>query len=151
MLLWRKIRELSAEKFIVRCAYNLCREVEERIATAGVRTGFAVTNSIARAERRKDFPCGASVCKKASQSLPPAGGKYFKSFFAATCAWGKIPLRLPVWNFCADGAQIMRAADLGPFVGKNRRFFRQHQAPQGFSLRRFFGGFMACYLGPDGV
>ena len=33
---------------------------------------------------------------KASQSLPPAGGKKMRSFFTATCAWGKIPLRLPV-------------------------------------------------------
>jgi len=61
--------------------------------------------------------------KKASQSLPPVGGKKFRSFFTATCAWGKIPLRLPVWNFAASG-KIMRAADGKPFVGKT---------PEGFS------------------
>ena len=32
-------------------------------------------------------------------------------------------LRLQVWNLCATGTQIMRAADRKPFVGKNRRFF----------------------------
>ena len=54
---------------------------------------------------------------KASQSLPPAGGKKFKSFFTATCAWGKIPLRLPVWNFAACD-KIMRAADCKPLWQK---------------------------------
>ena len=38
----------------------------------------------------------AVAFQKASQSLPPAGGKELGSFFTATCAWGKIPLRLPV-------------------------------------------------------
>ena len=46
-----------------------------------------------------------------------------ESFFTATCAWGKIPLRLPVWNLCADGAQIMRAADCKHFVEKTGGFF----------------------------
>ena len=69
--------------------------------------------------------------KNASQSLPPAGGKKSKSFFTATCAWGKIPLRLQVWNFAACG-KIMRAAGCKPFVGKTRRVFRQsHHRPSG--------------------
>ena len=29
--------------------------------------------------------------------------KKSKSFFTTTCAWGKIPLRLQVWNFAACG------------------------------------------------
>ena len=61
---------------------------------------------------------------RASQSLPPAGGEILKSFFTATCAWGKIPLRLPVWNLFACGEQIMRAADCNPF-GEKTKFFRQ--------------------------
>ena len=40
-----------------------------------------------------------------------------KSFFTATCAWGKIPLRLPVWNFVACD-KIMRAADCKPLWQK---------------------------------
>ena len=32
-------------------------------------------------------------------------------------------LRLQVWNLCATGTQIMRAADCKPFVGKTRRVF----------------------------
>ena len=43
--------------------------------------------------------------------------KKFKSFFTATCAWGKIPLRLPVWNFVACD-KIMRAADCKPLWQK---------------------------------
>ena len=43
--------------------------------------------------------------------------KKFKSFFTATCAWGKIPLRLPVWNFAACD-KIMRAADCKPLWQK---------------------------------
>ena len=54
---------------------------------------------------------------KASQSLPPAGGKKLGSFFTATCAWGKIPLRLPVWNFGVY-AEIMRAAACKTFWQK---------------------------------
>ena len=41
-----------------------------------------------------------------------------KSFSLATCAAEKIPLRLQVWNLRAIGAQILRAADCKPFVGK---------------------------------
>ena len=38
----------------------------------------------------------SSAKQNASQSLPPTGGKKWRSFFTAACAWGKIPLRLPV-------------------------------------------------------
>ena len=47
----------------------------------------------------------------------PQAAKKFKSFFTATCAWGKIPLRLPVWNFVACD-KIMRAADCKPLWQK---------------------------------
>ena len=44
-------------------------------------------------------------------------------FFTATCAWGKIPLRLPVWNF-EPMAQNYARSRLQAFCRKNRRFFR---------------------------
>ena len=64
---------------------------------------------------------GSPPPKKNSQSLPPAGGKKLESFFTATCAWGKIPLRLPVWNFAACG-KIMRAAGGKPLTRKIENF-----------------------------
>ena len=48
----------------------------------------------------------------------PAGAKKVQSFSSATCAAKKILLRLQVWNLCAGGAQIMRAADCNPLVKK---------------------------------
>jgi len=54
--------------------------------------------------------------------LPPAGGKKLGSFFTATCAWGKTPLRLQVWNFAAGG-KIMRAAGGKPLTRKIENFF----------------------------
>ena len=44
------------------------------------------------------------------------------SFFTATCAWGKIPLRLQVWNFCAQSKNYARSR-LQAFWQKNQRFF----------------------------
>ena len=61
-----------------------------RIATAGVRTGFAMTLTISVAPPTKSL---AEFAARRRQKL--------RSFFTATCAWGKIPLRLPVWNFGA--------------------------------------------------
>jgi hypothetical protein len=80
--------------------------------------------------------------KKASQSLPPVGGKKIRSFFTATCAWGKIPLKLPVWNFAASG-KIMRAADCKPFVGKTPEVFstvfkKGRQRPSLFNISAHF-------------
>ena len=48
----------------------------------------------------------------------PAGAKKVQSFSSATCAAKKILLRLQVWNLCAGGAQMMRAADCNPLVKK---------------------------------
>ena len=50
--------------------------------------------------------------------------KKFKAFFTATCAWGKIPLRLQVWNFYTVGVKIMRAADCN-FLAEKSKIFRQ--------------------------
>ena len=60
---------------------------------------------------------------KASQSLPPAGGKKLGSFFTATCAWGKIPLRLQE----TASVEFLRGAGCNPFVGKIQRIFRQRK------------------------
>ena len=66
----------------------------------------------------------------------------FKSFFTATCAWGKIPLRLPVWNFelssklCAQQTAIPLAEktkffrqllEYFPHILKRHRQHQQHQ------------------------
>ena len=47
-------------------------------------------------------------------AFAPAGAKKVQSFSSATCAAKKILLRLQVWNLCAGGAQIMRAAGCNP-------------------------------------
>ncbi|WP_337594467.1 hypothetical protein, partial [Vescimonas sp.] len=59
--------------------------------------------------------------QKASQSSRPQTRK-LQSFFTATCAWGKIPLRLQVWNFCALRKNYARSR-VQPFVEKFRRNF----------------------------
>ena len=53
---------------------------------------------------------------------PMARRTKIQSFFPATCASKKILLRLQVWNLCASGAQIMRAADCKLFVKKAMLF-----------------------------
>ena len=53
--------------------------------------------------------------------------KKFKSFFTATCAWGKIPLRLQVWNFCARRKNYAR--------GRLQAFWQK--IPQEFSPEFF--------------
>ena len=70
----------------------------------------------------------ASVSLKASQSFAAGRRKKIQSFSPATCASEKILFRLQVWNLCAAGTQIMRAADCRPFVGKPLGFFDRQQA-----------------------
>jgi len=70
----------------------------------------------------------ASVSLKASQSFAAGRRKKIRSFSPATCASEKILFRLQVWNLCAAGTQIMRAADCRPFVGKPLGFFDRQQA-----------------------
>ena len=57
-----------------------------------------------------------------------SGERKSRSFSPATCAAEKILLRLQVWNLCALGAQIMRAADCSPFVKKE--YFLTATTPQ---------------------
>ena len=47
----------------------------------------------------------------------------FKSFFTATCAWGKIPLRLQE----TASVEFLRGAGCNPFAGKIQRIFRQRK------------------------
>ncbi len=61
------------------------------------------------------FFCAAPKPRRVS---PPERRKKVRSFSPATCASEKILLRLQVWNLCAAGGQIMRAAGCRPFVGK---------------------------------
>ena len=69
------------------------------------------------AHNRKPPACGA-FCRPAIQLVNEPHSlcarrrkEKIRSFSSATCAAKKILLRLQVWNLCADGAQIMRAAD----------------------------------------
>ena len=85
----------------------MCEGRESRIATVSVRAGYTMTLTINVWGRPP----------KTSQSFPPAGVKKLGSFFTATSAWEKLPLRLPVWNFAACG-KIMRAAGCKPLTRK---------------------------------
>ena len=58
------------------------------------------------------------LVQKPRSLSPPRRRKEVRSFSSATCAAKKILLRLQVWNLCAGGAQIMRAADCTPLVKK---------------------------------
>ena len=74
-------------------------------------------------------------------AFAPAGAKKVQSFSSATCAAKKILLRLQVWNLCAGGAQIMRAADCTPLVKKpplrsERRLWRISVRSIGVRLHR---------------
>ena len=72
-----------------------------------------------RPQQKKRRPAEHSAGRQSSLStnlvaFAPAGAKKVQSFSSATCAAKKILLRLQVWNLCAGGAQIMRAADCTP-------------------------------------
>ena len=69
-------------------------------------------------DRRSHLGAPVISLSKNLVEFAPAGAKKVQSFSSATCAAKKILLRLQVWNLCAGGAQIMRAADCNPFVKK---------------------------------
>ena len=69
-------------------------------------------------DRRSHLGAPVISLSKNLVEFAPAGAKKVRSFSSATCAAKKILLRLQVWNLCAGGAQIMRAADCSPFVKK---------------------------------
>jgi len=72
---------------------------------------------ISRSQRLRE------ICLPGPYRLSPMARRAkIQSFFPATCASEKILLRLQVWNLCAAGAQIMRAADCKLFVKKASLF-----------------------------
>ena len=54
-------------------------------------------------------PYKKSVLSKKPRRVCARRRKKLGSFFTATCAWGKIPLRLQVWNFCAARKNYARS------------------------------------------
>ena len=71
---------------------------------------------------------GSACSKNLVEFRRRSGERKSRSFSPATCAAEKILLRLQVWNLCAVGAQIMRAADCSPFVKKE--YFLTATTPQ---------------------
>ena len=132
------------------CVDRLCSRGENRGVTPQLdgavrhetcRTAF----SCRRAKSRRSYRAAARLSRNLV-AFAPAGAKKVQSFSSATCAAKKILLRLQVWNLCAGGAQIMRAADCNPLVkkeyfltvSKNRRSGRSG----GFDV--FLFGQLAC-------
>ena len=100
------------------CVDRLCSRGENRgtapqldgaVRHETCRTAF----SCRRAKSRRSYRAAARLSKNLI-AFAPAGAKKVQSFSSATCAAKKILLRLQVWNLCAGGAQIMRAADCKP-------------------------------------
>ena len=95
------------------CVDRLCSRGENR-GTAPQLDG-AVRHETCRTAFSCRRACRAAAgLSKNLVAFAPAGAKKVQSFSSATCAAKKILLRLQVWNLCAGGAQIMRAADCTP-------------------------------------
>ena len=76
-------------------------------------------DTLARLFLEKEQPLQS--VKKASQSSRPQARKESGSFSAAACTSPKILYSPQVWNFCAKGAKIMRAADCKPSQARTQR------------------------------
>ena len=127
------------------CVDRLCSRGENRgvppqldgaVRHETCRTAF----SCRRAKSRRSYRAAARLSKNLV-AFAPAGAKKVQSFSSATCAAKKILLRLQVWNLCAGGAQIMRAADCTPLVKKpplrsERRLWRISVRSIGVRLHR---------------
>ena len=77
-----------------------------------------------RQEQKKGDAANAApphTVKKASQSLRPQAQIKSKLFSPAACTSGKILIALQVWNFCAESAEIMRAAGCNPLQTRAQR------------------------------
>ena len=77
-----------------------------------------------RQEQKKGDAANAApphTVKKASQSLRPQAQIKSKLFSPAACTSGKILFALQVWNFCAESAEIMRAAGCNPLQTRAQR------------------------------
>ena len=119
------------------CVDRLCSRGENRgtapqldgaVRHETCRTAF----SCRRAKSRRSYRAAARLSKNLV-AFAPAGAKKVQSFSSATCAAKKILLRLQVWNLCASGAQIMRAADCKPLCQKVTLFdsLKKAAAPVG--------------------
>ena len=132
------------------CVDRLCSRGENRGVTPQLdgavrhetcRTAF----SCRRAKSRRSYRAAARLSRNLV-AFAPAGAKKVQSFSSATCAAKKILLRLQVWNLCAGGAQIMRAADCKPPCQKGILFDSLKKPPLR-SERRFavfLFGQLAC-------
>ena len=129
------------------CVDRLCSRGENRgvppqldgaVRHEPCRTAF----SCRRAKNRRSYRVAARPSKNLV-AFAPAGAKKVQSFSSATCAAKKILLRLQVWNLCAGGAQIMRAADCNPPCQKVI-LFDSLKKPPPRPGRRFFDLQLAC-------
>ena len=121
----KKVRSFSsatcaAKKILLRLqVWNLCALGAQIMRAADcspfVKKEYFLTATTPQALARG---VSAQLVQKPRRVSPPQRRKKVRSFSPATCAAEKILLRLQVWNLCAVGAQIMRAADCSPFVKK---------------------------------
>ena len=131
----KKVRSFSsatcaAKKILLRLqVWNLCA-VGAQIMRAADCSPFVKKEYFLTAATPQAIAHGVSaqLVQKPRRVSPPQRRKKVKSFSQATCAAEKILLRLQVWNLCALGAQIMRAADCSPFVKKE--YFLTAATPQ---------------------
>ena len=132
------------------CVDRLCSRGENRgtapqldgaVRHEPCRTAF----SCRRAKSRRSYRAAARLSKNLV-AFAPAGAKKVQSFSSATCAAKKILLRLQVWNLCAGGAQIMRAADCKPPCQKGILFDSLKKPPLRSERRLaiFLFGQLAC-------
>ncbi len=132
------------------CVDRLCSRGENRgtapqldgaVRHETCRTAF----SCRRAKSRRSCRAAARLSRNLV-AFAPAGAKKVQSFSSATCAAKKILLRLQVWNLCAGGAQIMRAADCKPPCQKGILFDSLKKPPLRSERRLviFLFGQLAC-------
>ena len=120
----------TAEKILLRLqVWNLCA-LGAQIMRAADCSPFVKKEYFLTAATPQALARGvtAQLVQKPRRVSPPQRQKKVRSFSSATCAAEKILLRLQVWNLCALGAQIMRAADCSPFVKKE--YFLTATTPQ---------------------
>ena len=106
--------------------------VQREARGQGLRLRHITLLPLTSPKLRQPLPAGSAglpqLVQKPRRVSPQQRRKKVKSFSQATCAAKKILLRLQVWNLCAVGAQIMRAADCSPFVKKE--YFLTATTPQ---------------------
>lgn len=72
---------------------------------------------------------------KSSQSLPPAGGKKFKSLFTATCVWGKNTSQTANMEFCRLQQNYACSRPQIPLAENSEEFLPvKKETPEGVSF-----------------